>query len=254
MRNEGREGMMSWLIALKLLREALTTNRRGGRVKAKEGEERMISEWKKREGNKRMGEGAGKECKEPFLPPEADPAVYYDGSVRKDNQQGGAGCIFLEAGEQVGCSAISIPYGMNNVGEFTAALYRLKLVQRRGHKEIDIIGDCKILTEMMKEGRFSKIRSLEKIRTWIQEVIKSFCWIMLSHALSMVLVALTVYRYPISIQNNCQVIFNMYIYIGLVRPHPSVRRASFDEFLLQELIVFLPSPWFPHFLSPSLSF
>jgi len=106
------------------------------------------------------------------------------------------------------------------------------------------------MTEMRQNNRIDRNKKMKKRKI---EMNGQNCWILLA-ALSLLLVVFTVYRYPISIQDNYPVVFNMYIYIGLIRHLSSTRRASFDEFPLQELMVVLPSPWFPHSFFLFISF
>ena len=100
---------------------------------------------------KRKGQKEGRV--DPTKPPSNEPKmVFYDGSGRTDNLAGGAGAALFEKGMEVTAVAQTIPYGTNNIGEFTAALIGTQAALERGWRSFAVVGDCKILTDMMKNG------------------------------------------------------------------------------------------------------
>ena len=106
-------------------------------------------------------------------PPENEPKmIFYDGSARKDNLAGGAGAALYEDGEEVEATALTIPYGTNNIGEFTAALIGLKKAVERGWKSVAVVGDCQILTDIMKKGKSATDSRLLSIQLEIHRVTK----------------------------------------------------------------------------------
>ena len=124
---------------------------------------------------KPTGKGT-KERKTPnSFPPKDEPQqVYYDGSARTDNLAGGAGAMLLKNGEEVGAVAMTIPYGTNNVGEFAAAEIGLKKALEAGWKEVAVVGDCQILTELMKRRVGPSNPRLLEIRIRIEELCSKF--------------------------------------------------------------------------------
>jgi ribonuclease HI len=115
----------------------------------------------------------GKKGKKEVPPPEGEETyVYYDGSGREDTQMAGSGEALFEKGREVGAVAGTCPYGTNNVGEFKGALLGLRLAARRGIEELAVIGDCKILTGLMRDGKACKNGRLELVRIQIRKATK----------------------------------------------------------------------------------
>ena len=72
--------------------------------------------------------------------------VFYNGSSHTDPYLGGAGYAIFRDGKEILASAETIPFDINNVGEFKGCLLELK--SARGlSSHIQIVGDCMILTK-----------------------------------------------------------------------------------------------------------
>jgi len=124
-----------------------------------------------------------KKKKTAVSPPEVEWTVYYDGSERDDIQQGGSGCVLLEKGEEIGGDAMTIPYGTNNMREFSIALLGIKLAKKREVKRLAVVGDCKILIEIMRKKGVCKDLVLEKIRIMMREWCGKFEEVIFHHVM-----------------------------------------------------------------------
>ena len=72
--------------------------------------------------------------------------VFYDGSGHVDPHIGGSGYMIIKEGLEVGSGFETIPLNSNNLGEFSGCLAGLQQVI--GFEQcVEMVGDCKILTE-----------------------------------------------------------------------------------------------------------
>ena len=72
--------------------------------------------------------------------------VFYDGSGPTNPHLGGAGYAIFRNGKEILAGAETIPFSINNVGEFKGCLLGLKNARSLG-SHIQIVGDCMILTK-----------------------------------------------------------------------------------------------------------
>jgi ribonuclease HI len=99
--------------------------------------------------------------------------AWYDSSGREDPLQGGAGYCVNMNGIEVAEGAATIPFETNNVREFIRALKALQLVKIFS-QTVQIIGDCKILTKIMREDREMTNPILEEIVKEIRKACEDF--------------------------------------------------------------------------------
>jgi ribonuclease HI len=124
-----------------------------------------------------------KDGKKPHPPPpsgEDDFTMYYDGSGRFDPLQAGAGFAVYQGTKEVATGCSTIPFGTNNIGEYTAALLGIRAA-RTLTTSIKVIGDCEILTNAMNNDEDGRDPELWKIRRAIKEECKNFATISFHH-------------------------------------------------------------------------
>ena len=72
--------------------------------------------------------------------------IFYDRSGRTEPILGGAGFAIFNNGNEIKSGFETIPLGTNNIGEFLGCLCGMEAAKGIS-KEIEMVGDCKILTE-----------------------------------------------------------------------------------------------------------
>ena len=98
--------------------------------------------------------------------------VFYDGSGRVDPHIGGAGYVIIKEGLEVGGGFETIPLGSNNLGEFSGCLAGLQQVIGFGQC-VEMVGDCKILTEAAPKTKPIDNFELNEILSEIRNIAES---------------------------------------------------------------------------------
>ena len=108
--------------------------------------------------------------------------VFYDGSGCTDPHVGGAGYIILKDGVEEGGGSETIPFGTNNIGEFRGCLNGIKRVVGMG-ESVEMVGDCKILTEAAPKGCPISNYILNNLLSEIRGFITKFKEVKFTHVL-----------------------------------------------------------------------
>ena len=98
--------------------------------------------------------------------------VFYDGSGHVDPHIGGAGYVIIKEGLEVGGGFETIPLGSNNLGEFSGCLAGLQQVIGFGQR-VEMVGDCKILTEAAPKMKPIDNFELNEILSEIRNIAES---------------------------------------------------------------------------------
>ena len=106
--------------------------------------------------------------------------VFYDGSGCTDPHLGGAGFAIFREGRELCGGFETIPLGSNNIGEFTGCLRGMQRAKSMT-KEIEIVGDCIILTKAAPKTRAIKNYVLNELLCEICELATYFDEIEFTH-------------------------------------------------------------------------
>ena len=138
---------------------------------------------KKKESTKKKKEGKkGERKKGPssVRPEWRGTQVYYDRSGRPDPPVGGAGFAVFKDGKEITAGFETIPFGTNNEGECKGALIGLREATKMS-KEVEVIGDCMILTNAASKGLTVKDVLLDDVLSEIKEQALSSTKIEFTH-------------------------------------------------------------------------
>ena len=108
--------------------------------------------------------------------------MFYDGSGRTNPQVGGAGFVILRDGKEVGGGCETIPFGTNNIGEFTGCLNGIKMAIGQS-ESLEVIGDCKILTDVAKQNKDIRNYPLNTLLSEIRAATNLFKEVTFTHVL-----------------------------------------------------------------------
>ena len=98
--------------------------------------------------------------------------VFYDGSGPVDPHIGRSGYVIFKEGIEVGGGFETIPLGLNNLGEFFRCLAGLQQVTGFG-QHVEMVGDCKILTEAVSKMKPINNFKLNEILSEIRDISES---------------------------------------------------------------------------------
>ena len=98
--------------------------------------------------------------------------VFYDGFEHINSHIGGSGYVIIKEDLEVGGEFETIPLSSNNLGEFSRCLAGLQQVIGFGQR-IEMVGDCKILTEAAPKMKSIDNFKLNEILSEIKNIAKS---------------------------------------------------------------------------------
>ena len=88
--------------------------------------------------------------------------MFYDGSGHTDPHLGGVGFAVFRKGKEICGGFETIPLGSNNIGEFTGCLKGMQCA-RSITNEIEVVGDCMILTKAAPKTHAIKNYALNEL-------------------------------------------------------------------------------------------
>ena len=99
--------------------------------------------------------------------------VFYDGSSYTNPHLGGVGFAVFREGKEICGGFETIPLGSNNIGEFTGCLKGMQCV-RSMTNEIEVVGDCMILTKAAPKTHAIKNYALDELLCEIHKLAMCF--------------------------------------------------------------------------------
>ena len=99
--------------------------------------------------------------------------MFYDSSGCTDPHLGGAGFAVFRKGKEICGGFETIPLGSNNIGEFTGCLKGMQCA-RSMMNEIEVVGDCMILTKAAPKTHAIKNYALNELLCEIHKLAMCF--------------------------------------------------------------------------------
>ena len=99
--------------------------------------------------------------------------VFYDSSSCTDPHLGGVGFAVFREGKEICGGFETIPLGSNNIGEFTGCLKGMQCA-RSMTNEIEVVGDCMILTKATPKTHAIKNYALNELLCEIHKLAMCF--------------------------------------------------------------------------------
>ena len=88
--------------------------------------------------------------------------MFYDGSSCTNSHLGGVGFAVFREGKEIYDGFETIPFGSNNIGEFTGCLKGMQCT-RSMMNEIEVVRDCMILTKATPKTHTIKNYALNEL-------------------------------------------------------------------------------------------
>ena len=108
--------------------------------------------------------------------------MFYDSSGKTNPHLEGAGFAVFREGKEICGGFKTIPLGSNNIGEFTGCLKGMQCT-RSMTNEIEVVGDCMILTKAAPKTHAIKNYALNKLLCEICKLTMCFNKIEFIHVL-----------------------------------------------------------------------
>ena len=99
--------------------------------------------------------------------------VFYDGSSHTNPHLGSAGFAVFREGKEICGGFETIPLGSNNISEFTGCLKGMQCT-RSMMNEIEVVGDCIILTKAAPKTYAIKNYALNELLCEIRKLVMCF--------------------------------------------------------------------------------